>query len=93
MPDAKASTANQAKLKLRSSDLWQIGILVGYGIVMCAMVLAGVLMKRSGSEISTGVTVMLMGGWGVMSMTHMVQLTRIAKLEQRLAESESSRRS
>ena len=93
MPDAKVSSTNQAKLKLRPADLWQMGTLVAYGILMCATLLAAVLLKRSGSEISTGVIVWLMGGWGLFLQAHIGQQFRIAKLEQQLAESELSRRS
>lgn len=94
MSDATASTANQAKIKLRPVDLWQMWISVGFGIVLVALVIAGVLLNRSATEIATLLTMMSIGpGFSLYFSCHMGMVVRIARLEQRLAELEASRRS
>ena len=94
MPDEKASTTNQAKFKLRPGDWWQIGILHFFLFSTSAFFIAEVMLNHSPSEISFSLLgMMLAPGLFLYVSFHSAMVFRVAKLEQRLAELEASRRS
>ena len=94
MSVSSMNTVNQSKLKFGRRDLWPTWLMLGYGIVMAALILVGVVTKRSATEIGTMMALnWLPVGWFLLIPIHIGQQVRIAKLEQRLADLESSQNS
>ena len=93
MPDENATTTFEAKVKLRPVDQCQIGGLVGYGFLLVLVVGVARVSELSVTDTGTTLAHMLIVGFFLFAAFHMGLVARIAKLEKRLAESESSRRS
>ena len=94
MSVSSMNSVKQSKLKLGPRDLWHTWLMLGYGIVIAALILVGVVTKRSATEIGTMMALnWLPVGWFLLIPIHIGQQVRIARLEQRLAELESGQKS